>query len=288
MRHLLTLIVIALFLASCQAGGSHDTPISTIEKHASRCYLVITGHDTTYLENKLDIEWPASGQLRQSTETEMLRRLIGDSTSSTIEEACAKHLNQIWVVDNETPTTVEAIDDSAITEENSYHYLTTTCRNDAELLHMTAFSQIYDVAGVHGSYDFQSVTYDRKRKKFIEISDLLDTNTLRLVIRRAIDELDENNDVKESLYERYDTEYMTQLYEQVKGTPDSAIYEAYPEPLPLNFTFEIGKQRTQILLTYPLYSIAPYSCGIQTVVMPIAWLSQQVELTSYAKKLFKL
>ena len=39
-------------------------------------------------------------------------------------------------------------------------------------------------------------------------------------------------------------------------------------------------------VSYDLYHIQPYACGIPSVVLPIFWLSKHVSLTPFAKRLF--
>ena len=53
--------------------------------------------------------------------------------------------------------------------------------------------------------------------------------------------------------------------------------------------FVVGRRiyaRNDITVSYDLYHIQPYACGIPSVVLPIFWLSKHVELTPYAKRLF--
>ena len=58
------------------------------------------------------------------------------------------------------------------------------------------------------------------------------------------------------------------------------------EDLPVTGNFFIDSSRSCIVLVYPLYDIACYASGIQSVVLPVFWLSKHIELTPYAKELF--
>ncbi len=56
--------------------------------------------------------------------------------------------------------------------------------------------------------------------------------------------------------------------------------------MPMPDDFFIDCTRSAIIVNYGLYHIAPYACGIQSVVLPIFWLSKHVDLTPYSKRLF--
>ena len=93
---------------------------------------------------------------------------------------------------------------------------------------------------------------------------MTDTALLCEAIARAIQDLDVNKDIRECLYEEFGD----------------------AERMPNNFNFLIDSARNGIIVEYGLYEIAPYACGIQSVYLPIFWLSKHVPLTAYAKKIF--
>ena len=109
------------------------------------------------------------------------------------------------------------------------------------------------------------LTVDIETGNAIHLTDLVtDTNLFCEAVARAIQDLDVNSDVYESLFEEFmDTNRM---------------------PLPSNFT--IDSARNSINVYYGIYEIAAYCYGIQVVNLPIFWLSKHVPLTPYCKRLF--
>ena len=66
------------------------------------------------------------------------------------------------------------------------------------------------------------------------------------------------------------------------------LYDGYKngETIIVPDNFFIDSTRSTITVVFQQYDIAPYACGLPSVVMPIFWLSKHTELTPYAKKLF--
>ena len=125
--------------------------------------------------------------------------------------------------------------------------------------------ECYGLGAAHGIYSVDYLTVDLESGNAIHLTDLVtDTNLLCEAVAHAIQDLEVNRDVRECLFDEFcDVERM---------------------PLPRNFT--IDSARNSITVTYSLYDIQPYACGIPSIVLPIYWLSKHVELTPYAKRLF--
>ena len=116
----------------------------------------------------------------------------------------------------------------------------------------------------HGNHTATYTLVDLDTKQIVHLNDLVDTAQLGEVIVRAIEDLTVNKDVYDCLFDEF--------------------RNAQKFPVPSNFF--IDSTRSCINLVYGLYDIAPYACGIQTVVMPIFWLSKHIPLTPYCKELF--
>ena len=52
--------------------------------------------------------------------------------------------------------------------------------------------------------------------------------------------------------------------------------------------FTIDLEKGEILMVYNEYEIGPYACGVMKIHLPIAWLSERVQQTPYAKDLFHI
>ena len=98
----------------------------------------------------------------------------------------------------------------------------------------------------------------------LTLNDLVDTSLLGEVIVRAVEDLTVNKEALDCLFDDY----------QQTGK------------LPVPENFLIDSTRSTIILVYQIYEVAPYACGIQSIVLPIFWLSKHIPLTPYAKELF--
>ena len=190
---------------------------------------------------------------------------FGDSSAAHIDASARAWLAKpyLYEEDGENENTpVDTLDES---REFSYVNIESTTEHDSTLATFIVRMECYGLGAAHGIYSVDYLTVDLETGNAIHLTDLVtDTNLLCEAVAHAIQDLEVNKDVRECLFDEFrDVDRM---------------------PLPRNFT--IDSARTSITVTYSLYDIQPYACGIPSVVLPIYWLSKHVELTPYAKRLF--
>ncbi len=213
--------------------------------------------DTFAVERKYDICWPenASDELKR----ELIRLMFDDSTTD-IHAASERFLDNLMLFDDDTLIRAIRVDKLTYDGWTSYENVRSECRQDSNLYCFTVSNENYMRYAAHGMYSTCYVTYDAALHKIVRLNDLVDTSKLSPVITRAIEDLVVNKEVLENVY-----------------TTDN---------LPVTGNFFIDSSRSCIVLVYPLYDIACYASGIQSVVLPVFWLSKHIELTPYAKELF--
>ena len=139
-----------------------------------------------------------------------------------------------------------------------------TVTRDSNLVTMLVTSDTYMAYAAHGLYMIDYVVMDLDTKKIVHLNDLVDTAQLGEVIVRAIEDLEVNKDTRDCMFEEYRTAGRVIV-------PDN---------------FFIDSTRSVINVVFQQYDITPYACGIQTVSLPIFWLSKHIPLTPYCKELF--
>ena len=156
------------------------------------------------------------------------------------------------------------MDALGIREHYSYGHLASTVTRDSNLVTMLVTSDTYMAYAAHGLYMIDYVVMDLDTKKIVHLNDLVDTAQLGEVIVRAIEDLEVNKDTRDCMFEEYRTAGRVVV-------PDN---------------FFIDSTRSVINVVFQQYDITPYACGIQTVSLPIFWLSKHIPLTPYCKELF--
>jgi len=265
----LFLILSTILLVGCKQELS---PFSTTQMVGKNCMMVKT--DDPYLpeflnpygvENEFSLVWPGKGMMTEEAEKELIKQIFNDSTSTTAKEAAQQWLKNPWLYGEEVNLVYSKKVDSVSNLENcTYSYLKNSIREDDNLVTFINTNETFIAGAAHGMFIVQYLIYDRKAEKVVHLNDLVDTSKLGEVIVRAIQDLDVNKEVLECLYEENKTS----------------------EKLMITDNFEIDSSRSTINLVYQQYDIAPYACGLQTVVLPIYWLSKHLPLTPYAKELF--
>ena len=258
-----TFALVALLLAGC----NHDKEFATSGMADSLCLYYSDGPDDPwpiYEKNSYSVAWPAEGTLSAAAQRELMALCFGDSASASVDEAAQRWLRRIWFTDDES-LQGEVIGAIADTIMYSYVNLESTCRADSVLATFTVNTESYGAGAAHGMYSSHTLTVDLESGNVVRLTDLVsDTNQLCEAIARAIFDLDANRDVRECLFDEY------------QGI----------DRMPMPADFFVDSARNNITVSYDLYHIQPYACGIPSVVLPIFWLSKHVALTPYAKRLF--
>jgi hypothetical protein len=222
--------------------------------------------DTLGLKKTLEVEWPAKGFLSAAAERELMKLCFDDSTSANGDVAAREWLTKPYIyVDDGVAPHVETVD--TLDESKEYSYMAVRCNSthDSMLATFTVNTESYGAGAAHGIYSSHTLTVDLESGEVVRLTDLVsDTNLLCQAIARAIFDLDANRDIRECLFDEYQN----------------------ADRMPMPADFFIDSARNNITVSYDLYHIQPYACGIPSVVLPIFWLSKHVSLTPYAKRLF--
>ncbi len=257
-------VVAALLLSAC-GGQGKQKDFKTHSVAGKQCLFFPAeeeGMDEMYLKKTYSLVWPDKGVLAPEAERELLRLCFGDSTATDFDQALEHWRNVIgfW----ETATAGKRIDTIDESQPFSYDELTSTCRLDSNLALFEVGNSSFVVHAAHGIYSVNYLTVDANTGKAVHLSDLMDTTHLGEAVARAIQDLEVNESVRECLFDEFRN----------------------VDRMPVSRNFFIDSTRSTINLSYGLYWITPYCCGIQNVVLPIFWLSKHVPLTPYAKELF--
>ena len=264
----LTLAVLTLaILCGCHRDKKEFATTLREDTHQ----MILTQHDdfwpddTMGLKNRYSLVWPTEGALTPEAEQELLLRCFGDSAASSFEQAAERWLNTSWLYEEDMPSLKKQTVDS-IPDGMPYNYgeLRSEYSANGNIGTFSIFEECSAYLAAHGMYFAQYLNIDLNTRQVIHLNDLVDTTQLGEVIVRAVEDLTVNKDVLDCLFDDY----------QQTGR------------LPVPQDFLIDSTRSTITLVYQLYEIAPYACGIQSIVLPIFWLSKHIPLTPYAKELF--
>ncbi len=270
MKNYLYLILVfsILILTAC---NQLLPPFATFNIMGSQSFMVKT--DDPYLpeemnpfgvENRYELVWPQKDMLTEEAERELIEQVFGDSTTSSVNEAAERWLNNLWLYEDTKALETQSVDSVTGRDTYTYSHLKNSIQSDKELVTFINTQEIYIAGAAHGGYYVHYLTYDRKEKRVVHLSDLVDTSQLGEVILRAVEDLTVNKEVLDCLFDEFKT----------------------ADRLPVTDNFLIDTNRSTITLVYQQYDITPYACGLPSVVMPIFWLSKHLPLTPYAQKLF--
>lgn len=266
---LLTLAAILLSVLSGCHRGKTEFITKTIE--GSRHTLITADGDwlleasTLGVKNSYSLTWPAKGVLTDEAERELLLRCFGDSNATSLEQAANAWLSNSWLYEDDMPNLHKEVVDSipdGILSNNACLESEYTATNGIGTFHILA--QISSPLAAHGVYYAEYVNIDLNTRQIIHLNDLVDTSLLGEVIVRAVEDLAVNKETLDCLFDDY----------------------RHTGVLPVPENFLIDSTHSTITLVYQIYEVAPYACGIQSVVLPIFWLSKHIPLTPYAKELF--
>lgn len=268
------ILAASLLAVACQQKETAKE-FAVEQLQGKRCFVVI-GNEPFYpagnvigLENSYNVAWPKAGQLTPEAERELLVRTFGDSTSTTFDEAAERLLYLTWGYeegDAEIQLLELKTDSIADTLQYTYGHLESSCEVNGKVATFTIKDEIFVVGAAHGMYSAQYVNIDTEKGSVIHIEDLMDTTRLGEAIRLAVSELDVNEVVRGCLFDEF----------------------AEADRLPVPVDYLIDSTFSTITVVYPLYSVAPYACGIQSVVLPSYWLAKHIPFTPYGKELFDL
>ena len=187
----------------------------------------------------------------------------------TMDEAGQKFLGRTWVEDDEylfggmEPKKVKL--DSVRFWPYNYATVKGEVRQDGQLLHFSVNKEEFVAYAAHGTYSFHSLIVDRATGKAVRLADLMDTAGIGRVMIRALEELEKNKE---------------------NGNSTECLSDEYTKCLPEPDGFTMDSNRTVVTAFYNIYSVQAYGCGMLFVDMPVDWLSGQVTLTPYGKKIF--
>lgn len=264
----LTLILTIVVLTGC---GKKNGPFTTFSISGMRSYMVKT--DDPYLpetlnpcgvENSYSLVWPTKGIMTKDAEKELIMQVFNDSTSTSVNEASQRWLSNLWLYEDTKALETKTVDSVTGKESYTYAHLSNDIKQHDNLVTFITSTETFLAGAAHGLYTVQYLTYDRKAKRVIHLNDLVDTSKMGETIVRAIEDLVVNKDISDCMFEEYHKAGKVAVVDN----------------------FFIDSTRSTITIVFQQYDIAPYACGLQSVVLPIFWLSKHVELTPYAKKLF--
>lgn len=264
----LTLILTIVVLTGC---GKKNGPFTTFSISGMRSYMVKT--DDPYLpeilnpcgvENSYSLVWPTKGMMTKDAEKELIMQVFNDSTSTSVNEASQRWLSNLWLYEDTKALETKTVDSVTGKESYTYAHLSNDIKQHDNLVTFITSTETFLAGAAHGLYTVQYLTYDRKAKRVIHLNDLVDTSKMGEAVVRAIEDLVVNKEISDCMFEEY------------HNAGKVAVVD----------NFFIDSTRSTITIVFQQYDIAPYACGLQSVVLPIFWLSKHVELTPYAKKLF--
>jgi len=263
-----TLILTIIVLTGC---NKKNAPFTTFSMEGKRSYYVKTndpylpeGLNPFGVENSYSIVWPTKGMISKEAEKELILQVFGDSTAASVNEASQRWLNNLWLFEDTKALEAKPTDSVSTQSPYTYAHLNNSIEQNDNLVTFINTTETFLAGAAHGSYIVEYLTYDRKTKRVVHLNDLVDTSKLGEIVVRAIEDLTVNKEVCDCLYDGYKNG-------ETIIVPDN---------------FFIDSTRSTITVVFQQYDIAPYACGLPSVVMPIFWLSKHTELTPYAKKLF--
>lgn len=267
-------LTICLALSVLLMAGCDNTKkeFSTRSISGMQCYQLTYDEEmgpcgkTLGLKKSYTVDWPAKGILPAEAERELMKLCFDDSISSNIDKAISDWLAKPYIYTDEgLPTHVKAVDTLDETSQYSYIHVECNAGHDSTLALFNVSIETFGAGAAHGIHSSHSLTVDLKSGNIVHLTDLVsDTNLLCEAVARAIFDLETNKDIRDCLFDEFQN----------------------ADRMPMPTDFFIDSTRSTIVVSYDLYHIQPYACGIPSVVLPVFWLSKHVELTPYAKRLF--
>jgi hypothetical protein len=211
------------------------------------------------VRERFSVEWPEEGMMTEKAMRELMNYYFGPEAPADIKKAVSR-----WRENVKNEYGGKMVKEVNEDLPYSYHELHSDCRQDGNLATFFITYGNYEIGAIHGMYAECYVTVDVETGEIVHLSDLLDTTRLGYAIARAIQDLDVNSETRDCLFDEYQN----------------------ADEMPMTENFFIDSTRSTINVIYDLYHITPYCCGVQTITLPIFWLSKHLKLTPYAKQLF--
>ena len=278
-RRFVFLSVAAFLMAGCVSQPEEGEQYEMLPIHVvtgESCFEIkacdtvpIVGDVYLDVQNEFTLAWPDLEMFDASVRKELMFMAFGDSSCATMDEAGQKFLGRTWVEDDEylfggmEPKKVKL--DSVRVWPYNYATVKGEVRQDGQLLHFSVNREEFVAYAAHGTYSFHSLIVDRATGKAVRLADLMDTAGIGRVMIRALEELEKNKE---------------------NGNSTECLSDEYTKCLPEPDGFTMDSNRTVVTAFYNIYSVQAYGCGMLFVDMPVDWLSGQVTLTPYGKKIF--
>ena len=278
-RRFVYLSVAAILMAGCVSQPEEGERYEMLPIHVvtgESCFEIkacdtvpIVGDVYLDVQNEFTLAWPDLDRLDESVRKELMFMAFGDSSCAKIDEAGQKFLERTWVEDDEylfcgmEPERVKL--DSVRFGPYNFATVKGEVRQDGQLLHFSVNKEEFVAYAAHGTYSFHSLIVDRATGKAVRLADLMDTAGIGRVMIRALEELEKNKE---------------------NGNSTECLSDEYTKCLPEPDGFTMDSNRTVVTAFYNIYSVQAYGCGMLFVDMPVDWLSGQVTLTPYGKKIF--
>ena len=278
-RRFVYLSVAAILMVGCVSQPEEGERFEMLPIHVVKgesCFEIkacdtvpIVGDVYLDVQNEFTLAWPDLDRLDESVRKELMFMAFGDSSCAKIDEAGQKFLERTWVEDDEylfcgmEPERVKL--DSVRFGPYNFATVKGEVRQDGRLLHFSVNKEEFVAYAAHGTYSFHSLIVDRATGKAVRLADLMDTAGIGRVMIRALEELKKNKE---------------------NGNSTECLSDEYTKCLPEPDGFTMDSNRTVVTAFYNIYSVQAYGCGMLFVDMPVDWLSGQVTLTPYGKKIF--
>lgn len=216
-------------------------------------------------ENSYAIDWPDDNTLSPEALKELFLRAFNDSTSTNFTQAINQWLSHsgcspddypdiISYIQEENPNPILHIDNNLYCD-----YIADSCLHVFQI-YIESYSN-FSQREKHSSY---FIHIDPVTRQVIHLSDLVDTTNMGEIIVRAVEDLVVNHETLLNLNDSY----------KASGR------------LPVPDNYYIDDTRSCITLVFQPNTIAPDSCGLPQIILPIFWLSKHTPLTQYAKNYF--
>lgn len=271
---LLFLPLALVTLVGCKGGSEPqdsnakiDTvvvPVDTLmleQRTGEQCYRLDAreeGFEEIREQRSYDIWWPADDH--PLLQREILEYAFGKDAKDfdAAAKAFLEKSDLMGFIDRD-PVKVKASKDFVA---NDFSYIEVATEKTGRVYSFLVQITEYGFGAAHPLGAVGYINYDVRQKKIIRLSDLMDTANLSPMVRQAMQTLPENKEVLDCVFSKSDV-YATDA-------------------------FTLDLEKGEILMVYNEYEIGPYACGVLKIHLPIAWLSERVQLTSYAKELFHI
>lgn len=259
----LLICAVGLMAVGCQPTSKNIHITRLTDSGFYNC-IAATATDTVRfcVEKRYDIHWPKEAPVPLQ---EALAKIAFGLSDIDWEDACMDYVEALILDEGETlqrAVRVDHLTDCKNTDALRRGMIVIDSRKDKELYCFEIKQEQTSFGSSKGVTTAHYVTYNNKKHKIVTLNDLVDSAQLGPVIVRALEDLEVNKDA------------------------DSVLKEAYREAVPVTGNFYIDSSRSTLQLVYQPGEIAPEDCGIQTVVVPVFWLSKHLKLTHYGKDLF--